>query len=68
MNPKRLTLRHIIKMPKFKVTEIILKAAREKQIVAYKGAPRPEGLGRKYQSNEKPVLTTKIILPSKTII
>lgn len=36
MNPKRFTPRHIIiKMVKFK--ERILKAAREKQIVTYKG-------------------------------
>ena len=38
-NPKRLTLRHIIiKMAKFKDKERILKAAREKQQVTYKGA------------------------------
>ena len=40
MNPKRPTLRHIIsKMPSFKDKERILKAAREKQEVIYKGAP-----------------------------
>ena len=39
-NPKRPTPRHIIiKMAKFKDKEIILKAAREKQEVTYKGAP-----------------------------
>ena len=39
-HPKRLTLRHIIiKMPNFKDKERILKAAREKQEVMYKGAP-----------------------------
>ena len=38
-NPKRPTPRHIIiKMAKFKDKEIILKAAREKQEVTYKGA------------------------------
>ena len=38
-HPKRLTLRHIIiKMPNFKDKERILKAARETQIVTYKGA------------------------------
>ena len=38
MYPKRTTPRHIIiKMPKIK--EKILKAAREKQVVTYKGAP-----------------------------
>ena len=40
MNPKRPTLRHImIKMPKVKDKDRILKAAREKQLVTYKGAP-----------------------------
>ena len=39
-NPKRPTPRHnIIKMAKFKDKERILKAAREKQEVTYKGAP-----------------------------
>ena len=39
MNPKRPILRHIvIKMPKVKYKERILKAAREKQLVTYKGA------------------------------
>ena len=39
-NPKRLTSRHvIIKMAKFQDKERILKAAREKQEVTYKGAP-----------------------------
>ena len=39
-NPKRPTARHIIiKMAKFQVKERILKAAREKQEVTYKGAP-----------------------------
>ena len=39
-NPKRSTPRHtIIKMAKFKSKERILKAAREKQEVTYKGAP-----------------------------
>ena len=39
-NPKRPTARHIIiKMAKFQDKERILKAAREKQEVAYKGAP-----------------------------
>ena len=40
-NPKRPTARHIIiKMAKFQDKEKILKAAREKQRVTYKGAPR----------------------------
>ena len=39
MNPNRLTPRHItVKMVKFKDKERILKAAREKQQVTYKGA------------------------------
>ena len=39
-NPKRSTARHIIiKMAKFQDKERILKAAREKQEVIYKGAP-----------------------------
>ena len=39
-NPKRPTARHIIiNMAKFKDKERILKAAREKQKVTYKGAP-----------------------------
>ena len=40
MNPKRPTPRHIIiKIPKVKDKERILKTAREKQLVTYKGAP-----------------------------
>ena len=39
-NPKRPTARHIIiKIPNIKDKERILKAAREKQEVTYKGAP-----------------------------
>ena len=38
-NPKRPTARHIIKMTKFQDKERILKAAREKREVTYKGAP-----------------------------
>ena len=40
MDPKRTTPRHIIiTLPKMKDKERILKAAREKQIVTYKGVP-----------------------------
>ena len=40
MNPKRPTPRHIIiKMPKVKKINTILKAGREKQRVTYKGVP-----------------------------
>ena len=59
LDPKRTTPRNIIiKMPKVKDKERILKAAREKQRVTYKGAPirlisqkklcRKEGTGKKY--------------------
>ena len=41
LDPKRTTPRHIIiKMPKVKDKERILKAAREKQRVTYKGVPK----------------------------
>ena len=40
INPKRPTPRHIIiKMPKVKDKERILKPARQRQLVIYKGAP-----------------------------
>ena len=40
MNPKRPTLRHIIiKMSSFKDKERILKEAKEKQLITYKGTP-----------------------------
>ena len=40
LDPKRFTPRHIIiKMPKFKEKERILKAAREKQKITYNGVP-----------------------------
>ena len=40
LDPKRNTLRHIIiKLPKIKDKEKILKAAREKETVTYKGVP-----------------------------
>ena len=39
-NPKRTTPRHIIiKIPRAKDKERILKVAREKQVVTFKGAP-----------------------------
>ena len=53
MNPRHI----IIKMPKVKDKEKILTAAREKQLVTYKGVLirlpeqklcRPEGMGMKY--------------------
>ena len=61
INAKRTTPRCIIiKLPKVKVKEKIIKASREKQIVTYKGVPidyqlisqkklcRLEGTGKKY--------------------
>ena len=40
LDPKRTTPRHIIiKMPKIKDNERILKAAREKKLVTYRGVP-----------------------------
>ena len=61
MDAKRLTLRHIIiKIPKLKDKERILKAAREKQLVTHRGIPirlsadfsnklgRLEGISKKY--------------------
>ena len=64
LGPKRTTPRHIIiKMPKVREEERILKAAREKQRVTYKGVPirlsadfsketlRQEGPGKKYSKS-----------------
>ena len=39
MDANRFTARHIIKMPKVKGKERILKAAREKKLVTYRGVP-----------------------------
>ena len=81
MDAKRPTPRHIIiKMPKVKDKERILKTAREKKLVTYKGVPirlsadfSKETLQaiRDWQeifSHEKQRLTAKIALPSKAII
>ena len=77
LDPKRTTPRHIIiKMPKVKDKERILKAAREKQRVTYKGVPirlsadfSKETLQarRDWQEVFK-VMKSKIILSSKAII
>ena len=78
-NPKRPTSRHIIiNMAKFQDKERILKAAREKQEVTYKGAPIrlaadfsmetlqiQKGMARNIPSNEKQRPATKATLPSK---
>ena len=64
MDAKRPTLRHIIiKMPKVKDKERILKATRDKKLVTYRGVPirllahsskelcRLEGIGKKYSKS-----------------
>ena len=64
MDAKRPTPRHIIiKMPKVKDKERILKAAREKKLVTYRGVPirlsadfsketlRIKGIGKKYSKS-----------------
>ena len=60
MDAKKPTPRHIIKMPNVKDKKRILKAAREKKLVTYKGVPvrllanfsketlQAEGTGKKY--------------------
>ena len=81
MDAKRPTPSHIIsKMPKVKDKERILKAAREKQLVTFKGVPirlsadfPQETLQarRDWQeifSHEKQGPTAKIALPSKALI
>ena len=81
MDAKRRTLRHIIiKMTKFKVKERILKAAREKKLVTYRGVPTRlsvdfsketagyKGLARNIPSHEKQRPTAKIALPSEAVI
>ena len=73
INPQRNTPRHIlIKLTKSKHKERLLKAARGKQQVTYKGNPicltadfqqkfcRPEGNGTIYLSTEREKSTTKI--------
>ena len=80
MDAKRPTPRHIIKMPKVKDKERILKAARKKQLVTYRGVPIRLSADfskatlqarRDWQeifSHEKQGRTAKIALPSKAII
>ena len=71
----------IIKRPKGKDKERLLKAAREKKLVTGRGVPIRlsadfsketlqawKGLARNIQSHEKQEPTTKIALPSKDII
>ena len=78
-NPKKPTSRHsIIKLAKFQDKERILKAAREKKEVTYKGAPirlatdfsmetlqSQKKMARNIPSNENQRSTTKATLPSK---
>ena len=81
-NPKRPTSRQIIiKMAKFQDKDRILKAAREKQEVTYKGAPirlaadfsmetnatSQKGMAGNIPNNENHRLATKITLSSKAI-
>ena len=80
LDPRRNTPRHIIiTLPKMK-EERILKAAREKDTVTYKGVPRrlsadfsrdvvgKKGLERSIQSHARQGPTSKIPLSSKAII
>ena len=67
-------------MPKVKDKETILKAAREKKLVTYRGVPvrlsadfsketsQGKGMARNIQSHEKQGPTAKIALPRKVII
>ena len=82
LDPKRTMPRHIlIKVPKVKDKDGILKAARKKRTVTYKGVPirlsadfsketlqARKGLARSIQSDEKQGPTTKITLSSKAMI
>ena len=77
LDPKRNTPRHIIiKLPKIKDKERILKASREKERVTYKGVPiilsadfSKETLqARSSQSHERQGPTSKITLSSKAFI
>ena len=80
MDTKRPTPRHvIIKMPNVKDKERILKAAREKETVTYKGVPirlssdfsnlaGKKGLERSIPGHERQGPTSKITVSSKAII
>ena len=79
LDPKRNTPRHIIiKLPKIKDKERILKAAREKETVTYKGVPIRLSVdfsnltGKKgldsIQTHESQGPTSKMTLSSKAII
>ena len=82
LDPRKHTPRHIIIIsPKIKDKERILKAAREKETVIYKGVPirqvswflkrdliGKKGLARSIPSHERQGPTSKITLSSKAII
>ena len=75
LDPKRTTPRHIIiKMPKVKDKERILKAARERRELQgsfhrlLADFSKETLLARSIQSDEKQGPTTKVTLPSKAII
>ena len=80
INPRRNTPRHIlIKLTKTKHKERILKAAREKQQVTYKGNPihltadfsaeiLQKGMAGCISSTEREKSTTKITVPGKHLI
>ena len=81
LDPRKHTPRHIIiTLPKIKDKEKILKAARGKETVTYKGirlyyqlisqkkSYRPEGLERSIPSHERQGPTSKITLSSKAVI
>ena len=66
LDPRKYTPRHIIiTLPKVKDKERILKAARGKNTVTYKGVPIRE---RSIQSHERQGPPSKITLSSKAII
>ena len=81
LDPRKHTLRHIIiTLAKIKDKERILKAAREKETVTYKGFPIrlsadflkrnfacKKGLERSIQSPERQGPTSKISLPNKAV-
>ena len=78
LDPRRNTPRHIIiTLAKIKEKERILKAAREKDTVTYKGVPirllqrdltGKKGLARSIPSHERQGPTSKITVSSKSII
>ena len=81
LGPTRNILRHIIIiLPKIKEKERILKAAREKETVTYKGVPirleadfsketlRQEGAGKKYLKSRRQEPLFKMTVASKAII